>query len=226
MRSTPTLGGDLPDGEVLADAAAARPDADALERLQAFLVALAHADHDLQGVARGELPGCRSACLHARWLPARSICACLQRPELQPARRAIVSRRSALSTSTVTHSFFMSRPQVRAPFLRQPLRLGQPPRARWRRGCRRAAPPGPAAPGTPAAGCSSAGSAARRSASRHWPTRGRPAPPGSSRTTASMTQRAAGSPPGEHEIADRDFLGAQQLGHPLVHVLVVPAAGS
>src|SRR5690606_17982715 len=47
--------GDLADGERLADPATAPGDHDALEGLQAGLVALAHAHHHLDGVAGVEL---------------------------------------------------------------------------------------------------------------------------------------------------------------------------
>src|SRR6185369_3899274 len=53
----------LPDGEVLADAAAPLGDDDALERLEPFLVALANADHDLDGVARLECRNVRAQAL-------------------------------------------------------------------------------------------------------------------------------------------------------------------
>jgi hypothetical protein len=47
--------GDLADRERLAHAAVLARDADALERLDALLLALAHADVHAQGVARAEL---------------------------------------------------------------------------------------------------------------------------------------------------------------------------
>src|SRR6476659_4308596 len=59
----PDPGRDLPDSEVLADAAAPLGDHQSLERLQPFLVALANPDHDLDGVSRIEWRNVRAQAL-------------------------------------------------------------------------------------------------------------------------------------------------------------------
>src|SRR6476660_3734353 len=98
-------GRDLPDGEVLADAAAPLGDHQPLERLQPFLVALADPDHDPDGVSRIECRNVRAQALTGHF------CQSLHCRILRAVRR-LVLRSTTRAKITL--------PQVPAPLPRQP----------------------------------------------------------------------------------------------------------
>ena len=83
---------------------------------------------------------------------------------------------------------------------------------------------GRAARGTPAGACSAGSRAAPAGRTRSPGDSAAPTTPGTSRVTASVTARAADSPPGRTKSPERDLLVVEaQVAHPLVDALVASA---
>ena len=152
---------------------------DALERLQALLLALAHAHVDLHGVPRAEHGDVLAELILADRL--------IHRNHKVPLQSRVVQGLCSSCSLRATRSGRRSRVSRSA----LPTASARPPHGRPRAGPRELS-----SRGTRPAACRTAGPAAsHRGTNPLAPNRSRPSTPGRSRTTASITASAAISPP-------------------------------